>query len=57
MLLTMLCTFFSILSPYTFGSYSSCVLLGSTPYHCPYIDDIFPSVVTLIMGRMGMSPK
>ena len=57
MWLTMLCSFFSILSPCTLGSYSSCTLLGSTSYHCPYIDDIFSSVVTLIMGRVGISAR
>ena len=54
-LLMVLCSFFSALSPCTFGSYSSCTLLGSSiSYCCPYIDDTFSSVVTLTIGSMGI---
>ena len=54
-LLIVLCSFSSVLSPYTFGLYSSCTALGSSVmYHCPYIDDTFSSVVTLTMGNIGI---
>ena len=57
MLLMMLCSFLSILSPCTFGSYSSCTYLCSSSYCCPYTDNTFSSVVTLTMGSMGISVR
>ena len=57
-LLTVLCSFFSALSPCNFGSYSSWTVLGSSvTYHCLYIEDIFSSVVTLTMGNIGIPAR
>ena len=57
-LLIVLCNFFSALSPCTFGSYSSCTVLGSSvTYHCLYIEDTFSSVVTLTMGNIGIPAR
>ena len=56
-LLIALCNF-SAFSPCTFGSYSSCTVLGSSVTHCyPYIDDTFSSVVTLTIGNIGIPTR
>ena len=57
-LLIALCNFVSALSPCTFGSYSSCTVLGSSVTYCyPYIDDTFSSVVTLTIGNIGIPAR